>query len=220
MNDIPHVRSWVFYDKAKALAFCESSRLPIVVKTATGGGGSGVQIIKERSRLKKLVKLYFGRGFRVRSAEPYDRQRGFVFLQEYLEAVDEWRMVRIGDSYFGHRKCRASSGLHSGSGACEWENPDAELLDLLKDVTDKGGFRSMDVDVFATPGKKLLVNECQTVFGCAVATTQMKVDGVEGRYVRENGRWVFEIGGFCGNYMCDLRLRYLLRMLEYDGSSK
>jgi len=115
-------------------------------------------------------------------------------------------MVRVGDSFFGHRKGRGRDGLHSGSGLCEWGDPGQELLDLLKRVTDAGAFRSMCLDVFKKENGELLINECQAVFGCAVAKTQMIIHGVAGRYVWDHAGWRFEAGDFCGNFMCDLRL--------------
>jgi len=215
IHGIPHPQTWVFYDRDQGLEFCRNSPLPIVVKTATGAAGSGVRIVRTRNALIKVADQFFKGGVRVRSAEPWDKQRGYLFLQEFLPDVDEWRMVRVGDSFFGHPKVKAENGMHSGSGKCAWEDPSPELLTLLKDVTDIGSFRSMNVDVFVTAEKRLYVNECQTTFGCAVATTQMKVNGAAGRYVYIDGTgWQFEQGEYCSNHLCNLRVEWVLGMLK------
>ncbi len=213
-HSIPHPRTWVFHDRESALDFCAGANLPMVVKTATGASASGITVARSSRELVHAVRTAFGRGLRPRGFEPRDRQRGFVFLQEYLPGVEEWRMVRIGDSYFGYRKERGPSGLHSASHTWSWLDPGPELLDLLKHVTDVGGFTSMDVDIFRTPEGALLVNECQTVFGCSTPAVQMKIDDVEGRYVWEEGRWRFEPGSYCANHMCNLRIHYLCTVLE------
>jgi len=218
-HGLPHPRTWVLLDPAEALAFCRTAPLPLVVKTATGASGSGVSIVRSRRALFSLARRFFGRGVRISTFDPWDTQKGYFLAQEYLEGVEEWRMVRIGDSFFGHPKSRGANGMHSGSGRCEWRTPPHAMLDLLRRVTDTGNFRSMDVDLFVTPGGDLLVNECQTVFGCSVATTQMIVDGKEGRYLWKDGAWVFDEGGYCRNHLCNLRIEFLLKMLAQQRGS-
>jgi hypothetical protein len=44
---------------------------------------------------------------------------GRALLQEYLSVAKEWRLVRIGDSFFDHVK-GCGDGFHSGSGLVEW----------------------------------------------------------------------------------------------------
>ena len=218
-HDLPHPRTNVFHDRGEALEFAETAALPIVSKTATGASASGVRVIRTRPQLRRLIRDAFGRGLCPRGYDPRDRQRGCVYLQEYLPGVEEWRMVRIGESYFGYRKERGPSGLHSASHTWSWLDPGPPLLDLLKRVTDAGDFASMDVDVFRQPEGTLLINECQTVFGCSTPAVQMQVDGVDGRYLREDGRWRFEAGEFCRNHMCNLRLEYLCQRLAAGGAA-
>jgi len=213
---IPHPKTWVFYSREAALAFAADADLPIVFKTATGGSASGIRIVRSRSELKQAIREAFGRGLCPYGYDPHDRQRGFAFLQEYLPDVQEWRMVRIGDSFFGYRKEKGPSGLHSASHTWSWLDPGPDLLNLLKRVTDSGDFTSMDVDVFRTTDGRLLVNECQTVFGCSTPAIQMKVSDVEGRYVWTKQGWRFERGEFCQNHMCNLRVKYLISVLEHD----
>jgi hypothetical protein len=218
-HQFPHPRTWVFHDRFEALDFARQAPLPIVSKTATGAGASGVTIIRERSVLIRIIKQAFGVGLRPRRYDPHDRQRGFVYLQEYFPDADEWRMVRIGDSYFGYRKEKGPDGLHSASHKWSWLDPGEELLDLLKQVTDAGAITSMDVDIFRTPDGRLFINEMQTVFGCTTPAIYMKVNGVEGRYLRDGKRWRFEAGNFWANHMCNLRIEYLLEKLRQNAPS-
>ena len=217
-NDIPHPQTWVFYDKQQALKFAKSSSFPVVVKTATGASASGVLIVHNQRQLAKAIRLAFGRGLRPRSYAPNDRQWGYVYIQKYYPNVKEWRMVRIGDSYFGYRKEAGESGIHSASKAWSWLDPSKELLDLTRTVTEKGGFTSMDVDIFLTQDNQLLVNECQTMFGCTTPAIQMKVNDNPARYLYENGQWKLEEGEFCQNHMCNLRIEHLLSQLRAGKS--
>ncbi len=214
VHDIPHPRSWVAYRKSDAMKMIDKMNFPVVGKSATGASGKGVRILKNKTELHKYIRCLFGRGISLRGFDPRDPHRGYVFLQEYIPGIEEWRMVRIGESYFGHKKGTSEKGMHSGASHCCWEDPGEEKLNMLKRITDLGGFRSMDVDLFVTPDGRILVNELQTTFGCSVATTQLKIDGVEGRYVNDGGRWTFEAGAFCQNHVCNLRVQHLLSQIK------
>lgn len=207
-NGVPHPRTWVFYQQAEARAFARTCELPVVFKANFGAGATGVRILRERSKLRGLVERVFERGFVPSGSDRRDRQWGSVLLQEYLANVKEWRMVRIGDSFFGHPKGRRGD-FHSGSGVALWDVPEPRHLDLLWDVTEKGSFRSMDVDLFETSDGRLLVNELQTVFGASISVDQLRVDGRPGRFVRVPGRggWVFEEGDFARNACANERIR-------------
>lgn len=210
---IPHPRTWVFYDRHEAVAFAERCELPVVFKTSFGAGACGVEIVRSRRRVKSIVRRAFGRGIVPGGTEHRDRQWGSVLFQEYLPDAREWRMVRIGDSFFGHPKGRVGD-FHSGSGKVSWDVPDSRLLDLLLEVTERGRFTSMNVDVFETSAGRLLVNELQAVFGASYAVDQLRVDGVAGRFTREGEEWVFEPGDFARNACANERVRCLLQRLR------
>lgn len=219
-NDIPHPKTWIFSDLSAALAASNIYSFPVVLKTAQGASAKGIRVVHTARQYRRLAIRAFGKGLSLNGFDRHELQRGMLIVQEYLEGVDEWRMVRIGDSFFGHRKGTSTKGLHSGAGYCDWIDPGHDRLDLLYKVTEQGDFRSMDVDIFETKDGRLLVNELQTVFGCSIATTQMKIDGVTGRYTRSNGNWQFEAGEFCQNHMCNLRVKYLIKSLECSGAER
>ncbi len=131
-HKIPHPRTWVFYDRKEALEFAEHTELPIIFKASHGGTASGVRILRTRSQAKRLVRKMFAGGMIPRGYHPQDRQRGSIYFQEYLPNVKEWRMARIGDSYFGYRKEKdAGADFHSGSHAWSWLDPPRPLLNML-----------------------------------------------------------------------------------------
>lgn len=211
-HDLPHPRTWVFTTREEAETFASACELPIVFKTGFGGAAAGVRILRSRRDLRAVVRRAFGRGHVAAGHDCRDREWGRLLLQEYLPEVREWRMVRIGDSYFGHPKGRLGD-FYSGSGKVEWDAPDARLLDLLHRVTEQGRFRGMDVDVFETRDGRLLVNELQTVFGASTSVDQMRLDGIPGRMVRmETGAWQFEPGDFARNACANTRILDALKL--------
>lgn len=212
-NRVPHPQSWIFHDPQEAMSFANSCRLPVVFKTSFGAAASGVRILRSRQSVRRLVRRAFSRGLAPNGHDHRDRQWRNVLFQEYLPAIREWRMVRIGESYFGHPKGQVGE-FHSGSGVAEWEEPGTHHLDLLHEVTEKGKFRSMDVDLFETPDGRLLVNELQTVFGASTSVEQMKRNGVPGRMLRrKDGQWQFEPGPFARNACANERIRWALANL-------
>lgn len=212
-NDVPHPRTWVFYSCDEALDFIRRAELPLVTKTDLGAGSSGVRVFRERSSLAAFVKRTFSRGITRQVGIWTETHFGYILLQEYLPNAKEWRIERLGDSFFGHQKMRKGE-FHSGTGEVGWYDPPQRLLSFAREVTEKGGFRSMDVDVFETEDGRYLVNELQALFG-TLLDYQMLVDGKPGRYLYDDSSagWRFEEGVFCQNGCGNLRVEAFLKQL-------
>lgn len=205
-HDVPHPRTWVFSDRAEAEDFGSTCPLPIVTKTSFGAQAAGVRVLRSRAAVRATIAMAFGRGLVAGGLDQRERERGRVLFQEHLAVANEWRLVRIGDAYFGHPK-GLRGGYHSGSGRVEWDVPEPRHLAFLHAVTEKGSFRSMNVDAFETVDGRLLVNELQTVFGASASVDQMRVGGVAGRMVREeDSGWRFEPGDFARNACANARV--------------
>lgn len=243
-HSVPHPRTWVFYDKHDAERFAKSGRLPLVAKINIGSSGKGVRILRSRAELNSYVSLAFSKGikpyigpnFRTSSLwaklrNAYKKKgllhkrmaqyksiakesQSFVILQEYIPHTYEWRAVRIGKSYFAHKKIMKNDKA-SGSLLKDYANPPLELMDFVKKVCTQTSLSSVSMDIFQTHDG-FLVNEIQTYFGQSDAF-QMKVDGKIGRYLDTPAGWVFESGDFNGTESYDLRVEHLLEIL--DGSN-
>lgn len=59
----PLVKSWVFYDKRKALDWAKRAEYPIVFKLRTGAGSENVYRIDSERKAKRVIRRAFGRGF-------------------------------------------------------------------------------------------------------------------------------------------------------------
>ncbi len=208
-NHFPVINTHVFYNCKEAVNYLKNANYPVVLKSNLGASASGVYIVEDRRKAIKMVKKFIHFGFKLKRKSANKKQKGSVYIQDYLTDLKEWRMVRIGDSFFGHGKDMKGQ-FHSGSGSANWNMPPQKAFELLKEITEVGGFSSMDVDIFEDKNGDLFVNELQTVFGNSIAKEQMKIDGVAGRYILEDNNWVFEKGSFCENHLCNLRLQYIL----------
>jgi hypothetical protein len=162
------------------------------------------QKIMNPSALKTKLKIY--------RYQLTESQKNFVILQEFIPHDFEWRCVRIGDSFFAHKKLMKGQKA-SGSLLKEYGNPPLALLDFVRELTDKHRFYSQAVDLFETPGGQYLVNEMQCIFGQS-DPYQMMVDNIPGRYCFSGGEWFFEAGDFNRHESFLLRLEYFLETLS------
>ncbi|NBB78319.1 MAG: hypothetical protein GVY36_02575 [Verrucomicrobia bacterium] len=210
VSGFPHPRTWVFSRREHAEAFAADCELPVVFKTGFGAAATGVKVVRSRRQLRRIIRRSFGRGHVPAGHDMRDREWDRILLQEFIPDAIEWRMVRIGDSYFGHPKGRLGD-FHSGSGRVDWAVPEPRHLELLHRVTQHGGFRSMAVDIFETIDGQLLINELQTVFGASTSIDQMRVEGRAGRMLRtQDGDWRFQEGDFARNACANARVLDLL----------
>jgi len=213
-HQIPHPATMVFYKESGALAFIQNCDFPLILKTNTGASASGVFILENRAKAERYIRQAFSKGIVARRHNPNDRHWGYVILQEFVDIKREWRMVRIGDSFFGHPKGKRGI-YHSGSGIVHWDVPPKRLLEFTREVTEVGGFSSMDVDVFETTSGDYLVNELQTVFGAGYSLDQLRVNGEPGRFVHNQAGecWAFEEGDFARNACANARIKYVINHL-------
>ncbi len=155
------------------------------------------KLLREPGRLMRRLKVYKT----VRS----ERQKGFVIFQEYIPHAFEWRVVRIGESYFGHKKMKQGDKA-SGTKGVEYCPVPEKLLSHVKGICERFKFRSMAIDLFEDGKGGYLVNEMQCIFG-HVQTHICELNGKPGRYLFKEGEWIFEEGLFNSNISFNLRLK-------------
>lgn len=230
INKIPHPETWIFARKKDTIDFFKKADFPLVLKTNIGAGGSGVDIIKSRSRAIHLAKNIFGRFHpaltfgRLRFSKKFYSiplplfgriQKHYMIVQKFYKIKWEWRIIKIGDTYSGHQKLLKGQ-FASGSGRVGWVEPPKTLLLLVKDICDKGSFDSMAVDVFETEDGQFLVNELQALFG-SFDPYQMKVDEIPGRFLFSNGNFNFDAGEFHQHGSNLLRVKRFVELLQNEN---
>ena len=141
-----------------------------------------------------------------------DTQKWYVLFQEYIPHDFEWRVTRIGESYFAHKKVKVGDKA-SGSKGIDYVKPPEKLLNFVKKTCDENNFKCMSIDLFEDGNGGYLVNELQTIFGHVQKFICM-IDGERGRYLIKNGKWQFEKGEFNTNESYDLRLEAALKLFS------
>ncbi|MDD3534857.1 MAG: hypothetical protein PHC50_01735 [Candidatus Cloacimonetes bacterium] len=175
--------------------------------------GPNKQVGTPKSWLKKALsdpeylKMKLKKYFRTYG----DTQKNFVIFQEYIEHDFEWRLVKIGESYFAYKKFKVGDKA-SGAKNLGYGNPPLDLMNWIYDIANKYHIHTAAFDVLV--GKNgYYMNEIQTIFG-HVRDHILEVDGKPGRYLYQDNKWVFEEGMFNSNESYDLRLETALELFE------
>ena len=240
-NNIPHPKTYIFYNKNEAVQYLQNIEYPIVAKVNIGASGSGVKIVNSISEGIKYVNEAFSkkgapmrtgpnlkkgglfkrglhylaypgdipRKINLYKARSGDIQKDFVLFQQYIPHNHEWRVVRIGDSFFAHKKLKIGE-MASGSLLKHYSDPPLALLDFVRDLTDRHRFYSQAIDVFELPNDEYLVNEMQCIFGQS-GSIQMKVNGKPGKYKYCRNEWIFEEGDFNIYQSYGLRVQHVIK---------
>lgn len=212
--NIPTPKTIVKYTETSAMECLQEIGFPLIIKTNTGASSSGVFLVKNMKEAYKSIRYLFAKGFLRQGAYRRDLDYGYVFLQEFIPGVREYRIIKVGESWFGHEKLgKNGSVLYSGSGANSWEIPSAKVFDFCHNIAKMNKFNIMAFDVFETKCGKLLINELQTWFG-NYNPSQMYKDGVPGRLIKQDGEWRFEEGIYNFNRGLNLRISEFVRYLN------
>ena len=139
-------------------------------------------------------------------------QKDFLIFQEFVPHNYEWRVVKIGSSYFGHQKIKQGDKA-SGSKGITYTLPPEDLLNFVKNLCDRFGFNSMAVDCFEDGKGGYLINEMQCVFG-HVQEFICEKDKKPGRLKYSKDQWVFEEGLFNANKSFNLRLEDVMASIK------
>jgi len=225
----PHLKSHVFQTKEEAVSFIDKSTFPLVFKTNIGSSASGVDIVKNRKEALKWINRAFGRfspyykyrfyksRFLIKLPDNMIVQNHFVLIQKYVEIKWEWRLIRIGESYFGYKKL-LKDGFASGSKLVGLGTPPDELLYMIKSISEKQGFRNTSVDFLETTDGDFFVNEVHALFGSILQDksdeSELYVEGKPGRFIFKNGKFIFEEGLFNQNRSYLLRVKDFVNQLS------
>ncbi len=205
-NNFSHPQTEVFFTEEDANKFLDNTNYPIVLKTDQGAVSSGVYIIRSKKESKKWVKKAFNRGIRLKNRGINDRHKDYIIFQEYLPDCKEWRLIRVGESYFCRLKLKRGD-FHSGSGEIIWAKPPEILLNLTREISERFEVPNINVDFFETDKGEFLVNELHALWGGKV----LKDEELEGRYIYDPkaNQWRYEKGDFFGHRCAELRLEWI-----------
>ncbi|MEA1972497.1 MAG: hypothetical protein U9N34_04280, partial [Candidatus Cloacimonadota bacterium] len=229
-HNFPHADTYVFYRKKEYFEFIEHyNNFPLIYKSNIGAKSSGVKLIKTKKMGKMIGRKIFGRFASLSLTKGYTPvksgkiipvtavgmiEKHTLLIQKFEKIKWEWRMVRIGNSYFGHKKL-LKGNFASGTHLKGWGKPPEKLLNLLKNLIDKGNFYSMAVDIFETEDGRFLINELQSIFGQPTKNL-MLIDDKPGRYIFKDNQFIFEEGEFNEHHSFKLRVKHFIEILNGD----
>lgn len=229
INNFPHIKTKVFTNRNEALNYLDNCSYPVVVKANVGSGASKIRIVG-KTKAKRMCRrcfvykddnrfLFLNLGLLYKNkikgipfVDLHNIQKDYFLVQEYKPIKHEWRILKIGNSYFGHQKLLKGQ-FASGSGKVGWIAPPKELLLLAKEVCDRGNFLCMDIDIFETEGGEYYINELQASFG-SYLDYQMEINGKPGRYKYVNGDFIFEEGKFNEFNSNKLKIEHFIQLLD------
>lgn len=132
--EIPHPRTWIWFDADSAVGWLRNAPLPLVVKLATGAGSSNVALVRSVADGTRFVRALFRGGvcnFNTLLGSPLQRMietareevrrllhgsttglmagwelhRDYVYFQEFLEGnAFDTRITVIGNRAFAYRR--------------------------------------------------------------------------------------------------------------------
>ncbi|MDO9256309.1 MAG: hypothetical protein Q7U54_12410 [Bacteroidales bacterium] len=203
------IRNRIDLDKYIEVAFTRGLRQSWGPNLKMGGYLNRLKkILNDPSRILKRLKVY--------SKTYNELQYGFVIFQEYIPHTFEWRIVKIGNSFFGHQKVKQGDKA-SGTKGIDYIVPPDSLLTFVKELCNNHGFNSMAVDIFEDGKNGYLINELQCIFG-HVQSYICEKDGNPGRFVYYKNQWIFEEGLFNSNLSYNLRLENLIDIIKRMNS--
>ena len=78
----PLVPTYVFYDKEQAFQWASKTVFPKVFKLSGGAGSENVRLVKNKNQACKLVKIGFGKGFKVKNRINFLKERIWQFRRD------------------------------------------------------------------------------------------------------------------------------------------
>jgi glutathione synthase/RimK-type ligase-like ATP-grasp enzyme len=188
---IPMPRTWVFWQREAAEAFCRTAHYPLVMKLAAGSRSNHVALLRDAREARRWIARLFGRGaagFRERlrflRRHP-DTQQGYVLLQELVPGNDfDTRVTVVGDRAFAfRRRNRPNDFRASGSGLIDYEPAQvaADAVQLAFHTARTLGAASLCVDVLRRDGEPVITEVSYYYEG-------FKVEACPGHWT-SNGEW-------------------------------
>ncbi len=194
---VPAVTTFISYSRAETESFLEQCSYPLVSKDITNSASQGVKLLRTQRQALKFARQVFTVGARLHYL--YVRQYGYVHLQEYLPNPGyDLRVICVGNSYFGYyRYAEPGDFRASGAGRVVKQALPPAALELARQAKQAlPPTRCLAVDMVQDiRSGQFYIIEC-SIFINVLSSVQLMVEGVPGRYIEQEGQFVFAPGKF------------------------
>lgn len=169
---IPIPKTWVWFDKALAMAWAHTAEYPLVLKLWTGAGSNNVRLVRSFAEAVAWIERLFGNGIAslddsrrmplrplIDAAKllvkgeisfPWELHKGYVLFQEFLAGNEfDTRITVIGDRAFGFRRFNRENDFRaSGSGKIDHDPKgiSSDFVRLAFEVARKLNTQSCAID--------------------------------------------------------------------------
>jgi glutathione synthase/RimK-type ligase-like ATP-grasp enzyme len=159
-------KTWIFREKGEALDFAETAEFPIVSKCSEGACGDNVNLIKDKQSLIDHIKSAFeDKG--IDTYFPWIKQKGYVYLQEYIPSNKDLRIITIGHKVeLAFWRENENSWKHNiaGGGKINPENIPKEAKEICLKISKLLNFHWCAFDLIEANNKIYLL-EFSSIFG-------------------------------------------------------
>ena len=201
--NLPCIPTITSNSKDELLALADSIEYPVIVKTRTGAGSTGVKKINHRHQLKAYVKRVFSYKGK-HTIYPYEKQKDYILLQKFIDdASYDLRVMLVGDKAFGYYRYPNKGDFRaSGAGNYEKKEIPQDALQIVIRVRDILKSRLMGVDLlYSTKDQRYYIIET-SLFNQIDTPEQLVINGVPGYYdisdttvitFKEGRFWIHEL---------------------------
>ncbi len=194
---IPSVPTMITHDYREAIKYAAKAELPLVSKISTGSGSLGVELVRNRSRAREIVRQVFFPGRK--TYWTYLRQKDYIYFQKYIkDAGFDLRAIVIGNKVFGYYRMRPERDFRaSGAGLYDKRELPEEAIRIALRTRDalKADMIAVDMIRSEKDGNYLVIEA--SIFIQIDTAEQLVVNGVPGYYEHDGkGGFFFKAGRF------------------------
>lgn len=145
-------KTWVSFDYNESIQIAENINYPVIHKDSAGAGGLGVQLIKSKKKLNRILNYSF-LGKKIVSSvfkTKHDRY-GHMYIQKFMKNNSgDLRINIIGQNYATGfwRMNRKNDFRASGSGNIDYDSEiPREIIKFCANISKENNFDSMAYDI-------------------------------------------------------------------------
>lgn len=161
---IPKTR--IFRDKNEALDFIKEAEFPLVSKCSEGACGDNIHLIENEEELRNYIERAFNEEG-IKTYFPWIKQKGYVYLQEFIKSDKDLRIIMIGDkielAFWRENKNSWKHNIARG-GNINPENIPGEAKKIALELSKKLNFHWCALDIIMKDNKSLIL-EFSPIFG-------------------------------------------------------
>lgn len=190
-SGLPMIPTFISFDEEECLEKLRTFEYPLVSKSYIGSSSFGVSLLKNETEARRHIKKAFSGG--IDTGFPYFRQKGYVYLQKYLDDAEyDLRIILVGSRIFGYYRMRPKHDFRaSGAGLVDHRELPVEVVLLAIKAKEVMPATVLAVD-FLKSRKENKYYISETSISITVDMIRnLEVNGIIGYHTLKNGALEF-----------------------------